>query len=215
MGGNTRVTGLTMWQDQISEVLTTAINQTTSGGGKGGSSTSTTTINNYAYYASWATLLCAGEISSVLKIKANGKLLSPEFIAANCTIYLGTEAQTQNATMVALDGATDTPAYRGIAYIFFNNVLLTDFGNRIPEISAIVSTPYTTVGSALTYLLNKSQLTAGQWSIDPAISGTVITGAAINELSSILGGIQVLSAGYEFIATESDAKIKFIKGRSG
>lgn len=54
------------------------------------------------------------------------------------TWHDGSETQTQDSTIVAADGA-DVPAYRGIAYITIVDFDLRDFGNRVPNISAVIS----------------------------------------------------------------------------
>ena len=38
-------------------------------------------------------------------------------------------------------GASSTPAYRGLAYVVFENLALTAFGNRIPQLSFEIFAP--------------------------------------------------------------------------
>lgn len=53
-------------------------------------------------------------------------------------IYKGNETQLPDPLIEADLGAGQTPAYRGVAYIVFDNFELADYGNRIPNITAEV-----------------------------------------------------------------------------
>lgn len=53
-------------------------------------------------------------------------------------IYPGSETQLPDPLIEADLGVGNTPAYRGTAYIVFDNFELADFGNRIPNITAQV-----------------------------------------------------------------------------
>ena len=53
-------------------------------------------------------------------------------------IYSGSETQLPDPLIEADLGAGNAPAYRGLAYIVFDNFALADFGNRIPNITAEV-----------------------------------------------------------------------------
>lgn len=212
-GNETRVTGVLIWANQLREQKVTEVATQTAGGGKAGKSTTTSTTNRFYYFADFAIQFCQGPISSFVAVRANGKLLSADFLAKYCTLYLGTTTQTQDVTISDSIGINNTPAYRGRAYIVFKNVPLEDFSNHIPEVSAMVSTPITTVGGMIDNLMARIPVVG--YSIDSAINALALTGSAINELSPIKAGLQVLSAAYGFISTESDGVLKFIKGRSG
>lgn len=54
-------------------------------------------------------------------------------------LYKGTETQTFDPLIAADKGIDNTPAFKGLAYIVFNNIPLKDFGNRIPNISMEVA----------------------------------------------------------------------------
>lgn len=110
--------------------------------GKGGGTKYTT----YTYEADVAVALCEGEITGVSKIWANGELIysiAPDatvetLIASNAMaegfkVYTGSEAQMPDATLEALHGAGNVPAYRGIAYVVFSTLWLEKYGNRLPN----------------------------------------------------------------------------------
>lgn len=98
-------------------------------GGKGSKSKQTHT--EYSYSVSIAIALCEGEITSVEKIYANGKQLALHNY--NIQIYKGDEEQLPDPTLEVELGMGDTPAYRGLAYVVFDNLPLAEFGNHIPN----------------------------------------------------------------------------------
>lgn len=55
------------------------------------------------------------------------------------TIYTGSETQTADPLMASTDGASVTPAYRGLCYAVWEKFPLADFGNRLPNIRAEVT----------------------------------------------------------------------------
>lgn len=55
------------------------------------------------------------------------------------TFYTGSETQTADPLIVAKEGANVTPAYRGVAYAVWEDFPLADFGNRLPNIRAEVT----------------------------------------------------------------------------
>ncbi len=56
-------------------------------------------------------------------------------------IYLGDEAQAPDPLIESLMGAGNAPAYRGVAYIVFEDLPLEKFGNRIPQLSFEIFKP--------------------------------------------------------------------------
>jgi hypothetical protein len=49
--------------------------------------------------------------------------------------YPGDEAQTADPFIAAKMGAANTPAYRGTAYVVFEELPLGNYGNRLPQLS--------------------------------------------------------------------------------
>lgn len=99
-----------------------------------------------AAHLAMAVALCNGPIVSVRRIWANNKLVydvsNPSNFAAlsggaqslsNWTLYPGDENQNADPTMESYLGAANVPAYRGLAYVVFNNLDLVQFGNVIPQ----------------------------------------------------------------------------------
>jgi len=149
--GRARLPGQIIWATNLQEVVTTRT-QTTGGGGGGGgkgggggrgggggSPVTTTTTTTYSYFANLGIGLCEGPIGQVLRVWADGKLL--DLSQFSYRIYRGTEEQTPDPLIVAKEGAGNTPAYRGLAYIVFERLPIEKFGNRIPQLSFEVIKP--------------------------------------------------------------------------
>ena len=125
--GRMRIGGNIIWATDFRE----EVNTSRQGGGKGGGPKVTTT--EYSYYASFAVALCEGPITGIGRIWADGKPLDTSAITLRW--YPGDEAQGADPFIVAKMGAAQTPAWRGTAYVVFEELLLTEFGNRLPQLS--------------------------------------------------------------------------------
>jgi hypothetical protein len=119
-------------------------------GGKGGAGKG---ASQSKVQMSMAIGLCEGPITGVRRIWANGKLIydvsdpsnfeaisGSQQMVSNFTLYLGDETQQPDPTMQGALGAANVPAYRGLAYIVFNNIDLSPWGNYIPSFSFELTT---------------------------------------------------------------------------
>ena len=131
--GRMRIGGNVIWATDFREETST----TNQGGGKGGRPKVTTTA--YVYYASFAIALCEGEITGIGRIWADGKAM--DMTGVTWRWYPGDEAQTADPFIAAKMGAANIPAYRGTAYVVFEELDLSAFGNRLPQISFEVFRP--------------------------------------------------------------------------
>ena len=101
-------------------------------GGKGGPSITTETV---IATQSLAWTVCKGEIDGMRRIWANDILIYEDGVSDyDVTIYLGTEAQTVDPTIEAVEGVGMAPAYRGQAYVVIASMDLSQFGNQNPNI---------------------------------------------------------------------------------
>jgi hypothetical protein len=121
--GRVRVPGQVIWATHFRETASER-----SVGGKGGSD-----ITEYTYTASFAVALCEGELTRVARAWANGAPLA--LATLNHRLYRGSDAQVPDPLMEAVEGAGQVPAYRGTAYIVFEDIDLAPFGNRLPQLS--------------------------------------------------------------------------------
>ncbi len=92
----------------------------------------------YSYSASFAVQLSARRISGIGRIWADGKLLrgaAGDFkIETGFRIHGGAADQPVDPLIAAAEGNA-APAYRGRAYVVFEDMALESFGNRIPNLS--------------------------------------------------------------------------------
>jgi hypothetical protein len=127
IAGRARIAGQVIWATKFKEVATTE----TSGGGKGGGPTVETTT--YTYYANFAVGLCEGVIDRIGRVWADGKPLAMNGVTMR--LHTGTADQAPDVLIEGIEGTENTPAYRGTAYVVFDNLEITQFGNRLPQLS--------------------------------------------------------------------------------
>ncbi|ATQ56665.1 baseplate multidomain protein megatron [Paracoccus yeei] len=132
--GRMRMGGNIIWATDFREETKT----TTQGGGKGGGGGKVKTTE-YLYFASFAVALCEGPITGIGRIWADGKPM--DLSGVTWRWYPGDEAQTADPFIAAKMGAANTPAYRGTAYVVFEELALSTYGNRLPQLSFEVFRP--------------------------------------------------------------------------
>jgi hypothetical protein len=123
-------------QKNPEEIVTTTERQ-----GKGGGPE----VETQQRYRTFAIGFLEGPISGYSRIWENNKLVydnrtTPAIPAAETaayadgiTIYVGDEDQLPDPELEVYWTAAETPAYRGLSYIVWNNKDLTDFGGAIPQ----------------------------------------------------------------------------------
>lgn len=127
--GRSRLAGQIVWATPFQE--TTRVTETRAGG-KGVTRTSAQEVTEYLYSVSLAVALCEGEIDRVGRVWADGQPLALRDI--DHRIHRGGEDQLPDPLIEAALGE-EAPAYRGLAYIVFENLGLERFGNRIPQLT--------------------------------------------------------------------------------
>ena len=130
--GRMRLGGNIIWATDFTETV-----NTTTQGGKGGGPRVTTT--SYLYTTSFAVALAEGPISGIGRVWADGKPL--DLTGVTWRFYKGDEAQTPDPFIEAKMGVGNSPAYRSTAYVMFEALDLTAFGNRLPQLSFEVLRP--------------------------------------------------------------------------
>ena len=126
--GRVRVAGQIIWATRYKETVVTS--EQSAGGGKGAPS-STVTSTDYFYSISFALGLCEGEVHRLGRVWADGKLF--DMSRATSRFYPGTDDQAADTLIEDIEGSGNTPAFRGVCYIVFEDLPLADFGNRIPQ----------------------------------------------------------------------------------
>ena len=146
--GVIRMPGNMIWTSGIREVQTT-----TEVGGKGGLGGPSQEQVSYTYFVDASFAFAQGPAEAILRVWADGKVIydvrDPNTTGATLTAttkpgltirtYLGTETQLPCPTIQAVQGAANTPAFRGTVYLTLESFELTDFGNRVPQITAEVA----------------------------------------------------------------------------
>lgn len=125
--GRARLAGQVIWATSFREHAST---RSAGGGGKGGGG-SGGSITEYSYTVSFAVALAEGVVTRIGRVWADGKPLS--LADVTWRLHKGEEDQPADPLIEAVEGAA--PAYRGIAYIVFEELDLTPFGNRVPQLS--------------------------------------------------------------------------------
>lgn len=126
VAGGVRIAGQIIWAANYKEKA-----KTTRQGGKGGPKGVETTT--YSYTASFAVALCEGVIDQIGRIWADGKPMDQT--AVTLRVYRGDAAQLPDSVIEGIEGAGKVPAYRGTAYVVFEDLAIGTFGNRIPQLT--------------------------------------------------------------------------------
>ena len=131
--GRTRVAGSIIWSTELQE------NAGKEGAGKGQPSTTT-----FSYSASFAVALSSTPIDRIGRIWADGNLLRGAAddlkVGGEMRVYQG-NGDAPVDPLIAADRGSLTPAFRDIAYVVFEDLQLSDFGNRIPALTFEVFAP--------------------------------------------------------------------------
>lgn len=105
---------------------------------------------SFSYRQSFAATLCDGPVAGVRRIWFDNQLvystvagdvitaLEAGKLSELMTVYAGTESQLPDPVMESEMGVGEVPAYRGICYVVFERLDLTQWGNRLPNINAEV-----------------------------------------------------------------------------
>ncbi|MDD3446245.1 MAG: glycoside hydrolase/phage tail family protein, partial [Zavarzinia sp.] len=129
VAGRMRLAGQVIWATRFREEATTE----TSGGGKGGGSGGGTSVTTYRYYANFAVALCEGPVDRLWRVWADGKPL--DLSGLIWRFHTGNDDQAPDPLIEGIEGTGQIPAYRGTAYVVFENLPLERFGNRLPQLT--------------------------------------------------------------------------------
>lgn len=126
--GRMRTAGTVIWATDLVE------HSEVQGTGKGSPS-----VTAYSYSANFAVALASRPIRALGRIWADGRLLrgaDGDLKAAGALrIHTGTGDEAADPLMASAEGAERCPAYRGLAYVVFEDLDLSGFYNRIPALT--------------------------------------------------------------------------------
>lgn len=118
--GRARVAGHVIWAARFRE------GRKTSSAGKGGPR-----VVEYDYSLSFAVALCEGPIDGIGRIWADGQPMDPGGVTMR--VHRGGDTQMPDPLIEAVEG--EAPAYRGTAYVVFEDLPLGPYGNRPPQLA--------------------------------------------------------------------------------
>ncbi|MFN7164195.1 MAG: glycoside hydrolase/phage tail family protein, partial [Hyphomonas sp.] len=118
--GRMRVGGQLIWASRFKE------RRTAERAGKGGP-----LVEQSRYSVSFAVALGEGPIRRIVRAWANGEPFDLSGVVHR--VYPGTEDQGPDPLIEMIEGAA--PAYRGMAYVVFEDLPLEAFGSRMPQMS--------------------------------------------------------------------------------
>ncbi|MDE1173870.1 MAG: glycoside hydrolase/phage tail family protein [Parvibaculaceae bacterium] len=129
--GRVRLSGQVIWATRFRETVTTV----TSGGhgGKGGGGGGGASTTSYSYSVSFAVSLCEGPVTRIGRVWADGNPL--DLTGIEWRLHQGGEGELPDPLIEAVEGTGNVPAYRGTAYVVFEDMALAAFGNRLPQLS--------------------------------------------------------------------------------
>jgi len=126
--GRIRTAGSIIWATELVE------HSEATGGGKGAP-----TLTTYSYTANFAVALASRPILGLGRIWADGRLLRGADgdlkVAGTLRIHTGEGDQAADPLIVAAQGAARAPACRGIAYVVFEDLDLSEYYNHIPALT--------------------------------------------------------------------------------
>ncbi|EAR51072.1 hypothetical protein OG2516_04219 [Oceanicola granulosus HTCC2516] len=129
--GQARVAGQVIWASDFLEQG--------SGGGGGKGAPAQPARTDLSYSVSLAVAVCEGVVTRIGRVWADGREVPAHRL--NMRVYKGTDDQLPDPKIEAVEGAGQAPAYRGVAYVLFEDLPLGQFGNRVPSFSFEVSRP--------------------------------------------------------------------------
>ncbi|WP_076070697.1 phage tail protein [Sphingomonas montana] len=198
MFGRMRVAGTVIWATDLKE------NMTRGGGGKGQPD-----ARQYSYSASFAVALSARAVRSIGRIWADGTLLRGAAGdwkgVTGFRFHPGGEGQVVDPLIAAVEGIDRAPAYRGIAYVVFEDMALAAYGNRIPSLSFEVEADAgpMTIG-AVAAILSGGAIADG--------SMTQVLGYAASG-DSVRGAVETLAAAVPSVLIDPDGGLVLREGR--
>jgi hypothetical protein len=141
--GTIRLAGNIIWGQEIREQKVTT---KSTAGGKGGGGQTTKQVD-YFYFSSIAIGFAEGPADKLLRQWGDGKTFYDIRAGVEASrmddlvfrFYRGTEEQEPDPLILSVEGADNTPAYRGTVYLVLEDLPLADFSNRIPNITVEIN----------------------------------------------------------------------------
>jgi hypothetical protein len=184
--GRMRAAGTVIWSTELKE------HKDTASSGKGRPS-----VTSYAYSASFAVAVSSRPIAGIGRIWADGNLLRGAGgdlkVGGTMRVHDGHGDQAADPLMVQAESTNRCPAYRGLAYVVFEDLELADYGNRIPSLTfEILADPAdTSIGAIARAILPEAVVS----DLDQAFAGfSIDQGSAGDALAVIADAVPIACA---------------------
>lgn len=123
-------------------------------------------------------------------------------------IYHGSLSQPRDITIETEETTSNTPGYRGVSYVVFQNLALADYGNVLPQFSFIVEEEETkTTASVISEILDSAGLDSQFYDVSD-VTGSV-SGYAIYGQISVLKQLEPVLLAGNVLVQEVDGVLKF------
>ncbi len=184
--GKMRAAGSVIWATELVE------HKDTASSGKGRPS-----VTSYTYSSSFAVAVASRPIAGIGRIWADGNLLRGASgdlkVGGTLRIHLGHGDQDADSLMAQAEGVMRCPAYRGLAYVVFEDLALADYGNRIPSLTfeILADTTNTSVGAVAREILPDAMVS----NLDRSLVGfSIDQGSAGDALAVIADAVPIACA---------------------
>ena len=203
IGGAVRVGGQLIWTTTFRETI---VETSETRGGKGGPK-AITQSTEYVYDCSFAIALCEADGDVALRtIWIDGK--EADLSELTYRFYDGSQVDP-DPKIQAVEG-NDTPAFKGVCYVVFEDLELTEYGNRIPQVTVEVRHNDVLLSQILLRECRRVGYTVEDIDVsDIAVNDVTITGVLIGSLTSPRAVLQNLMTAYYLVAEEYNGTIVF------
>lgn len=142
----------------------------------------------------------------------NPRLWSPPDILDDLTYHQGTVGQNPDPLIESHEGLGEVPGYRDEAYVVLEGLNLTDFGNRPPEIRAVLERyAPETIATALNFIFHRAGFTAFQFHQD--LFEVPLLGHNIRGPQTVVQAISPVLIAYDLLAQERADHLFFFPRR--
>lgn len=173
---------------------------------------------NHRYRRSFGIQVCAvpeGGVLGVARIKfddttfadAGGGLLATSGV--NYEIKLGAEDQTPNTWYEAANGVGQVSAHRGYVTLWFYDIDLSPYGDRIPNVRVeVVQAEDPALSDVVAAECGVAKLAPSDFDVTE-LEDLTVSGYFVNSQGPVRSSLEQLSAAYLFDGSEFDGKIHF------
>ena len=128
---------------------------------------------------------------------------------ASITFYPGSSSQAADPIIQAYETAAQTPAFRGICYVVLERLRLNEYGNRVPQMSFIVTgNGSETIQTVVSGLMTDAGCSGSDYDVT-GLATTTVLGYPIGGLPTTLQSFHPLILAYDILGQESAGKIRF------